>query len=142
MSKIYDIASKEYGVKEIVGKQHNSEVLKYFSEIGHAWVKNDEMAWCSAFVNWCAKEAKLEFSGALNARSWLDIGEEVKTPELGDIVVLWRERRYGWKGHVGIYVNTIGNYIYLLGGNQNNQVKTQAYPKSRVLSYRRLKTKT
>ena len=132
------IALKEFGVKEIVGKNHNPEVLKYFTETGHKWVKDDETAWCSAFANWVCKKAGLEYSGALNARSWLNIGCEVDTPEVGDVVVFWRGNPDGWQGHVAFFIRETKNWIYVLGGNQNNQVKISAYHKNRLLGYRRL----
>ena len=136
--KHLSIALKEFGVKEIAGKSHNSEVLKYFTETGHEWVKDDETAWCSAFANWVCKKAGLEYSGALNARSWLNIGCEVDTPEVGDVVVFWRGNPDGWQGHVAFFVRQTKDWIYVLGGNQNNQVKISAYHKNRLLGYRRL----
>ena len=132
------IALKEFGVKEIAGKTHNPDVLKYFTETGHKWVKDDETAWCSAFANWVCKKAGLEYSGALNARSWLNIGCEVDTPEIGDVVVFWRGNPDGWQGHVAFFIRETKNWIYVLGGNQNNQVKISAYHKNRLLGYRRL----
>ena len=136
--KALDIALSQYGIKEIVGKNHNKEVLKYFSEIGHAWVTNDETAWCSAFVNWVCKKAGLDYSKKLNARSWLTIGTPVTAPKLGDIVIFWRGSKTSWKGHVAFFIRETPNWIYVLGGNQSNQVKISAYPKYRLLEYRRL----
>lgn len=138
MDILLDIAFSEYGNKEIPGDKHNPEILKYFTGIGHTWVKNDETSWCSAFVNWCCKGAGLEYSGKLNARSWLNIGENIQYPQLGDIVVLWREKKDSWKGHVGFFIHETDKLIYILGGNQHNQVCIMAYPKNRLLSYRRL----
>lgn len=73
--KLLQIALSQYGVAEIPGKNHNPEVLKYFTEIGHSWVKDDETSWCSAFMNWVAMKAGAERSGKLDARSWLAVGE-------------------------------------------------------------------
>ena len=136
--RVIDIALSQYGIKEIVGSGHNKEVLKYFSEIGHAWVKNDETAWCSAFANWCCKKAGKAHSHKLNARSWLSVGSVIDNPELGDIVIFWRESKTSWKGHVAFFIRETPSWIYVLGGNQNNQVKISAYPKSRLLAYRRV----
>jgi uncharacterized protein (TIGR02594 family) len=137
--KIINIALSQFGIKEIVGKSDNPEVLKYFTDIGFdgATLK-DETAWCSAFANWVAKEAGFEYSGKLNARSWLKIGEQVETPEIGDIVVFWRGRKDSWMGHVAFYIRSDQKYIYVLGGNQSNQVNIARYPKGRLLQYRRL----
>lgn len=138
-TQILNIAFSQYGIKEIPGKQDNPEVVKYFDEIGFDGAKlKDETAWCSGFMNWVAMKAKVERSGKLNARSWVNIGLEVETPELGDVVVLWRESPQSWKGHVGIFIRKTENWIYILGGNQNNQVKISAYPAHRLLTYRRL----
>ena len=70
---VSEIAIGQIGIKEIVGKEHNPEVLKYFKEIGHEWVKDDETAWCAAFVNWVLMKANKPRSGKLNARSFLNV---------------------------------------------------------------------
>ena len=135
MRNTINIALGEYGTKEIVGNKHNPEVLKYFQETGHEWVKDDETAWCSAFANWVAKEAGCEYSVELNARSWLEVGEKTECPKIGDIVVFWRESPKSWKGHVGFFIKETKDYIWVLGGNQNNEVNIKPYAKERVLSY-------
>lgn len=136
--KAIEKALSQIGIKEIVGMHHNPEVLKYFKEIGHSWVKDDETAWCSAFANWICKKAGLPYTGKLNARSWLEIGQRVSEPKLGDVVVFWRDNPSSWKGHVAFFVRETKNWVYVLGGNQKNQVKISAYPKRRLLQYRRL----
>lgn len=138
MIEVVKQALSQYGVKEIVGAKHNPEIIKYFKEIGHKWVTTDETAWCGAFINWCAKTTGYEFTGKLNARSWLDIGIEITKPELGDIVITWRESKTSWKGHVGLFIRKNVTDIYILGGNQNNSVKISAYPDDMLLGYRRL----
>lgn len=132
-------ALSQYGVKEIKGEKHNPQIVKYFQEIGHEWVKDDETAWCSAFINWVAKVEGYEFSGKLNARSWLNVGASTENPNVGDIVVFWRVARNDWRGHVGIYIREDDGYIYTLGGNQSNEVKISPYPKYRLLGYRKLR---
>lgn len=140
MNACMEIALMEYGVKEIVGSEDNPRVVEYFSRAGHAWVKDDETAWCSAFANWVVMEAGLKGSGKLDARSWLLVGEETTEPEIGDIVVFWRESPKSWKGHVGFYVghSQDGKHIYTLGGNQTNMVCISAYGSDRLLGFRRL----
>ena len=124
---LLNIALGEYGVREIRGAKHNPRILEYFKEIGHEWVKDDETAWCSAFINWCALKAGVERSGKLNARSWMDIGKEVSKPKIGDLVIFWRESPASWKGHVAIYINSTEKAVFVLGGNQNNSVNIQSY---------------
>ena len=134
-----EIAFNEYGVKEIKGAIDNPEILKYFNELGFNGTKlKDETAWCSAFMNWVMKQSGLDYSGKLNARSWLKIGTATNEPKLGDIAVFWRESRQSWKGHVALYVSENETHIYVLGGNQSNQVNISAYPKNRLLQYRKI----
>ncbi|WP_459211416.1 TIGR02594 family protein [Aquimarina rhabdastrellae] len=132
-------ALTQYGVKETIGPKDNPQIVAYFDEIGFDGAKlHDETAWCSAFVNWVAKTTNYPYSGKLNARSWLSIGQSTDTPTLGDLVILWRESPRSWKGHVGFYIKETARYVYILGGNQNNSVCIKAYPKSRVLDYKKL----
>lgn len=139
--KIIQTALSQYGVKEIVGRESNPQILKYFKGSGLDPTKmNDETAWCSAFANWVAKEAGYEQSGKLNARSWLTVGESTDTPEPGDVVVLWRESPESWKGHVGFFIRETKRYVYMIGGNQKNQVNIKAFPKTRILDYRKLQS--
>ena len=134
--KTIETALSQYGIKEIRGKDDNLEVIKYFDEIGFdGKALKDETAWCSAFVNWVCMKCNLPYTRKLNARSWLDVGMPTKDPKQGDIVVLWRGERNGWKGHVGFYVRETETHIYILGGNQGNQVQIAPYPKTRLLEY-------
>lgn len=127
-----------YGLKEIVGKEHNPQIIAFFHELGYDSINDDETAWCSAILSYICKESGYEYSPLLNARSWLDMAASVDVPKLGDIVIFWRGKKDGWQGHVGIFINKIGNIIYTLGGNQNNQFNIKGYSDSRVLGYRRL----
>ncbi|SEC46765.1 TIGR02594 family protein [Tenacibaculum sp. MAR_2009_124] len=139
MSKTLKIALSQYGIREIKGIKHNPEVLKYFKVLGYEDSRvTDETAWCSAFANWVCMKAQADYSGKLTARSWLKIGKRTQTPKQGDIVVLWRESKNSWKGHVGFFIKQTDNYIYVLGGNQKDQVNIQAYPKSRLLEFRKV----
>ena len=140
MSQIFNIALSQYGVTETIGSQHNPTVLSYFHDIGHTWITTDETAWCSAFINWVALKANVVRSNKLTARSWLIVGNKVEKPELNDVVIFWREKRFSWKGHVALFVGYSEDkkFIYALGGNQNNEVNIKKYPAYRLLGFRRL----
>lgn len=137
---VFMVALNEYGVTEVKGSSHEARVLQYFKDIGHSWVKDDETAWCAAFWNWCLLRANRNGSGKLNARSFLNVGKEVSLNKvrLGDTVVLWRESKDSWKGHVGGYVKHDKDHVWLIGGNQNNQVNISKYHINRILSIRRI----
>lgn len=129
-------ALKNYGTTEIVGKEHNVKVLEYFKDAGHEWVKDDETAWCAAFANAILHRLGLPTTGRLNARSFLELGQDTKTPEAGDIVVLWRVAKDSQYGHVGFYIGHDTSWVYILGGNQANSVNITKYPIYMVLGYR------
>jgi len=131
-------ALSQYGVKEIVGEEDNQTIVNYAKEAGFSWVDNDETPWCSIFMNWVALRAGYERSDKANARSWLNVGEKVESPVTGDVVVFKRGNS-SWQGHIGIFVRTDGDLVYVLGGNQSNMVNIKPYNKNKVLGYRRLK---
>ena len=141
MRKVYEIAERELGTWEWA-EGHNPTVVNYFAEVGHEWVKDDETAWCAAFVGAMLRRAGLSHTGKLDARSYLDWGVEVPLSEAerGDVVVLWRGRPDGWKGHVAfLHEITESGDLMLLGGNQGNQVNVTKYSKDRLLGVRRAK---
>lgn len=140
MLDILQIASKEIGVTQIAGPEHNERILQYARDIGMNWINDDETPWCSIFMNWVAKKAGYTMTNNAAARSWLNVGSEIHDPEPGDIAVFWRVHRDSWTGHVGIFTgySRDGNRIYTLGGNQRNSVTVSAYASDRLLSFRRL----
>lgn len=127
-----------YGLKEYVGPTHNPEIMAMFEELGFSWIQDDETSWCSAALNYFCKKLGYEYSGKLDARSWLKMPVKVLKPQLGDIVILWRDNPKSWKGHVGLFITQNENVIYVLGGNQGDQINISPYPKNRVLGYRQV----
>lgn len=119
---------------------HNPIVVQYFSDSGHSWVKDDETAWCAAFVGAMLERSDIPSTKALNARSYLDWGNPVAIEDAqpGDVVVFSRGNPNGWQGHVAFFVEYAGDKIKVLGGNQSNQVTEALYSKSRLLGIRRL----
>ena len=74
------------------------------------------------------------------ARNWLNAGltiDPAKAQE-GDVVVLWREKRSGWKGHVGFFHSWgPNNTVNLLGGNQSDGFTVAPFDRVRILGVRR-----
>lgn len=132
----YEIARKEVGQREILGPGMNPRIAEYYKATDLGKVNDDSVPWCSAFVNWCMREAGVKRTNKANARSWLYWGEELKEPRLGCVVVFSRPPNPA-SGHVALYVSeTSAGNIWVLGGNQSNQVCVSAYGKARLLSYR------
>lgn len=145
MDNVYKVAESYIGLQEWSGARHNPEILGFFEDSGHGWVKDDETPWCAAFVGAVLAEAGETGTGKLNARSYSDWGVAVEHDDIqkGDVVVLWRESPSSWKGHVAFAASGIKDdgTIDLLGGNQGNAVSVQAYPASRIVAVRRAKKK-
>ena len=140
MEALLKIAFNELGTEEIPGEEHNPQILRYASETKIKGITSDEIPWCSTFVNGVAWNAGLQYSAKPHARSWLNVGTRVTTPEPGDIVVFWRESPESWKGHVGFFLGVSHDKkrVYCLGGNQGNRVSVSAYRINTVLAYQRL----
>ena len=102
--------------------------------------------WCAAFVNSVLEESGVVSLRDLNhanpyaARSWLEWGQEVSSPQQGDLIIFPRGNQ-GWQGHVGFYLDTvvINDIVYyrILGGNQDNSVSIDLYPEDKALGIRR-----
>lgn len=138
--RMLKVALSQYGIKEKEGHGSNPDVIKYFKETGFD-VCDDEIGWCSAFLMWCAKISGVSYPRSLMARDWLKwelpvLGPSMK-PQLGDIVVYWRDDIYSWKGHCNLYIRSNGTNVYGLGGNQSNEVNISYYPSSKILGVRR-----
>ncbi len=131
-----DFAWEELGIQEVPGDGDNPRIIEYHKETT-LLAKDDEVPWCSAFVNWCCEQSSDDGTNLANARSWLTWGEHQIMPRTGDVCVLWRKSPTDWRGHVGFYIGGNFNYVALLGGNQSNKVCVREYPMKRVLGFRR-----
>lgn len=131
-----DIAFTQHGIREIPGAKAHPQIVAY-----HATTKlhatSDEVAWCSAFVNWCMRSVQLKGTDSAKARSWLDWGVPLQYPRLGCIVILQSPLRGPEAGHVGLYwMNRSSSEVWLYGGNQDNSVGLKSYPRVDVLGFR------
>lgn len=130
------MAFRHYGVTEIPGPESNPQIDEYLLSVGME--PNDEIPWCSAALNLIMRESGCGGTGLPNARSWLVWGTDIPEPRLGCVVVLWRISPDSPYGHVGLFIGLDGSrqFVYILGGNQNNQFNVMPFPIERVLSYR------
>jgi uncharacterized protein (TIGR02594 family) len=143
----FDIAERFINTKEIKGAIDNPQVMAML-KLDNTWPQNDEVPWCSAFTNYVCWVLRLTRSKSLMARSWIRIGSyiELKDAQKGfDIIVLKRGSGnqpgadvINAPGHVGFYAGHNKKEIYILGGNQNNEVNISLYNIDRILAIRRL----
>ena len=135
---ILEAAGKYIGVTEVSGAMNNPKIVSMFRK-ATGTPEDDSVPWCAAFVGAVLKDAGIKGTMKLNARSYLDWGEEVTKPEAGDVVIFWRGKKDGWQGHVAFFVRFDGDKIVVLGGNQGDAVSIKSYAGSRWLGYRRAK---
>lgn len=125
-----------YGTKETPGAASNPVILGWAKEVGVAAAYvNDGIAWCGLFVAVVTKRAGFEpVKNPLWARNWGSWGQPAAKRSLGDILVF---ERAGGGGHVGLYVGEDDTTLYVLGGNQSDQVCITRIAKSRCIAARR-----
>lgn len=126
-----------YGVRELIGANHNETILKWAKEYG-GWVADyytaDEIAWCGLFMGICAKRAGFPFNQKiLSAKAWLEWGSKQEVAMLGDVLVFTRKGG----GHVGFYIGEDEACYHVLGGNQGNAVSITRIDKKRLAGIRR-----
>ena len=126
------IAIKELGIKELKDGD-NSRIVEY-ADTTSLHAKQDEVPWCSSFVNWCLKQAGIKGTNSAAAISWLDWGVSIDEPIDGCICVI--KRKEGGKDkatgsssgyHVAFWISQDKESVHLLGGNQSDQVKISSF---------------
>lgn len=143
----FDLAMRFVGTKEIPGVVSNPLILAML-RLDDSWPTGEEVAWCSAFVNFVTNLLRLPRSKSLAARSWLTVGTPIAlvTAEAGFDVVILR-RGIGQQpgpevikapGHVGFFAGRDNETVTILGGNQSDGVTVAPFPAAQVLGVRRL----
>lgn len=141
----FDLAQRFVGVRELPGGADNPFILS-FLRLDTGWPEHDEIAWCSAFVNYIAWLLRLPRSKSLGARSWLLVGESIDIMDARtgfDVVILKRgdgpdASVINAPGHVGFYAGRQGGNVMVLGGNQSDSVRVSSFSSMGILGVRRL----
>jgi uncharacterized protein (TIGR02594 family) len=126
-------ARKDIGLREIEGADTAPLIRKWLVELG-AWWNDDETPWCgTAVAAWMRRSGIQPPKHWYRARGWLDWGHAVSWPVVGAVVVFAREGG----GHVGLVAGRDElNRLWVLGGNQGNEVKLSLFDPKRVLGFR------
>ena len=118
-------AYQEVGVKEVPGLRHNPRILDYHATTTLK-ATTDEVPWCSSFVNWCMVQAGYTPTRSAAALSWASWGQQIDDPVPGCLVVT--KRKGG--GHVGFFIRRDVDYVWMLGGNQSDEVRISMFKAS------------
>ena len=104
---------------------NNPRILEYFAATEKKgkgqWAETD--SWCSAFVNWCMRQAGIPGTGSAMARSWLHwhSGEKLDQARIGAVAVFPRGSNPK-QGHVAMVWSSDDDNLEVLGGNQDAHV--------------------
>ena len=127
-------ALKLYGTKEKQGEANNPIILAWAKECGIKGYNADSIPWCGLFMAIVAYRAGKEIpSTSLWAKSWAKWGDDSPEPQLGDLLVFYRDGG----GHVGLYVGEDTQCYHVLGGNQGDAVSITRLDKNRCIASRR-----
>jgi uncharacterized protein (TIGR02594 family) len=68
-----------FDIAEEPGPADNPRIAEYFEATTYP-TTDDEVPWCSAFVNWCVLNAGYYPTHSAAARSWLKWGRKLESP--------------------------------------------------------------
>ena len=137
----FQLAERFIGeIKERPGADKDHPFILWAHELVGLSDVDDEIPWCSSFVNTIAWILRLPRSKSARARSWLDVGHAIDLSQArpeNDVIIL-RRGVSPTAGHVGFYAGFAGGNIHVLGGNQSNSVTLAPFIVSDLLGVRRL----
>jgi uncharacterized protein (TIGR02594 family) len=142
------VARREIGTHESAGSRHNPRIMQYIrtctniqkTEAQRRYVERageEGVEWCSAFVNWCLRQAGITGTNNALASSWKNWGGTLTGPKCGAIVC------FSWAGshridHVA-FCDEVGGKFKRLGGNQRGsggQVSSVPFSRAAAKHYR------
>lgn len=109
----------------------NPLIIAFFAATHTVPTAGDQTAWCAAFACWALQHASVTPAHPHNAgsRAFRTWSSKTTDPQPGDIAV-FRSKQTATRGHVGFFdgfVDGSKSRIYLVGGNQSNQINRLAW---------------
>lgn len=119
----FEWAMKEIGTREL--PENRGPAIRKYIALSHCGHEGDP--WCAIFLNAALEANGVRGSRSAMARSFEHDPHFVRLfgPTLGCIVTMWRGVKGGLFGHCGLYNGQVGHYISVLGGNEDDMVRTQ-----------------
>lgn len=123
---------------EIGGAKNNAFIVwlhKTFTWLG---TQPDEIPWCKSSFNGACEVAGFKVGDGALAIDGLKDGVAVtlENAQKGDFIILEHRNSSGaltGGHHIGFYESQDEKYVYLLGGNQNNQIKISGFKKWEIM---------
>lgn len=133
--KWMDIAHAEMGVAEDPTDKSNKRILDYAKAAGYTPRKGDGDPWCGNFMAFVMTEAGYGLPAQpWRARAWQEWGRPVGV-QRGAVAIIPRGKN-PQQGHVFLIDRVEGEWVYGLGGNQNDSVSIAKFRKDRIESAR------
>ena len=135
----FDLAQRYLGITEIQGEQDHP-LIRWWHSLTTMGETDDQVPWCSSFVNGICWELRLPRSKSAAARSWLDVGVAVPPEDarVGHDIVILSRGSSPTAGHTGFFAGWGEDTVRILAGNQGNRVSIASYPRDRILGIRRV----
>lgn len=140
--RILKAGAGQLGTKEYPGAKSNP-VVEMYLDYGFKSNKDsglkDDVPWCAGFICYLCEISGMGSTNSLMARSFERWGVSKKhSPMPGDIITFWRGSKAAGTGHVGLFLGyKDANHVYVLGGNQNDEVNVSVYGIARMTDIRR-----
>ena len=135
-----EIAGAELGIREDARPGHHTQRILEYHQTTTLKASQDEVPWCSSFVNWVLKEAGIRGTNNAAAKSWLTWGHELSEPRVGAITITKRQGSDVANGsasgyHVAFYHSGGADSKFsLLGGNQGDAVRVREFDRKKYES--------
>ena len=127
------VAYSEIGQTAFRGSYENPRIAEYFrAVVNSGQLRDDSSDWASAFVEWSLNSAGIKGPKSLWPLAWKNWGREITQPEPGCIVMF----QFPSVQHVAFYIDDDGDFIKVLGGDQDDSVNISRFPKSAAVAYR------
>lgn len=121
----------------------NPLIIAFFAATKTDPWKGDQTAWCAAFACWALQHAGVAHPNNAGSKSFRTWSTESKQPRKGDIAVFVNKADPTF-GHVGFfdgYVDESKRSMFLVGGNQSNQLNRKKWEvESRTLKLHSFRT--
>lgn len=146
---LFEHAQRYIGIREVPGEKDHP-LIRWWHSLCTIGETEDEVPWCSSFINGMCWDLRRARSKSAAARSWLGIGIAVPLvrdpterlapqydPQIGDIVILSRATNPR-NGHVGIFGGWQGDKVMLVSGNIRDMVTFGGFSKGWIIGIRRV----
>ncbi len=122
---------RKMGLHEV---RHNKSLIDWL-KFGKYLGNPKDLPWCGDAVETCfAKTLPNEPlpSNPFFAQNWAKFGKNVGSPIVGAVgVIRWSAN----SGHVGFVAGTSGSTVYMLGGNQSNEINITGFGRSKFMAF-------